>query len=212
MQNPGLEAIACHQLRPPLCGDGSIQLHPFLFLRDPIDRVHSLYYYERMDLRRETSDHIHTVKANELDFREFVEWCLELPGTAAPIANYQTRVCSSPRTGSTQDDWDNTWTDERDLKAALRFLSTLRFVGIVERFAEGIEELAATFKYLFPSIRPMVVHENSTREHRDLPIAVRHYIIQNQLGNALFERLLRHNALDMALYKYASDRFAKKVG
>jgi Domain of unknown function (DUF6473)/Sulfotransferase family len=210
-RNPRLEAISCHQLRPPISGNALIRLHPFLFLRDPIDRVHSLYYYERMGVRRQTSTQIHTIKANELNFRQFVEWCLEKPGSAAPIANYQTRVCSVWRNGSTQEDWDNTWADERNLRQALGFLSTLLFVGVVEKFAECIHELVATYKYLFPELQPMIVQENTTREHSALPLAERHTIIRNALGEALYYRLMRHNALDIALYKYASERLSKKV-
>jgi hypothetical protein len=134
-----------------------------------------------------------------------------MPGSAAPIANYQTRVCSVLRNGSTQEDWDNTWADERNLKQALGFLSTLLFVGVVERFAEGIQELFATYKYLFPALQPLIFHENTTRIHSTLPLAVRHAIIRNELGETLFCRLLRHNALDLALYKYASERFDRRV-
>jgi hypothetical protein len=210
-RNPGLEAISCHQLRPPISGDGSVRLHPFLFLRDPIDRVHSLYYYERMGVRRQTSTQIHTIKANELGFREFVEWCLQSPGTAAPIANYQTRVCSVLRNGSTQEDWDKTWADEGNLRQALGFLSTLLFVGVVEMFAECIHELVSTYRYLFPVLQPLVFQENTTREHSALPLAERHTIIRNELGEPLFCKLLRRNALDLVLYKYASERLGRKI-
>jgi hypothetical protein len=198
-------AIAGHQLRFPLSGDTSIQLHPFLFLRDPIDRAHSIYYYERMDVRRETSNLPLTRKANELDFRQFVQWCLDRPGNGAPITNYQTRVCSILHNGSCAPDW-YVWTNEINLRQALGFLSMLPFVGIVERFSESIDALVADYKYLFPMLRDVKFRENTTREHSSFPLERRHEIIRNELGGDLFRLLVGHNALDMELYRYGWQR------
>ena len=202
---PHLSAVSCHHLRPPLSGDGSVQLHPIVFLRDPIDRVRSIYAYETTPDRRETSSLIHTVKANELGFRGFVEWCLGQPPLGAPVCNYQTRVYSMLHNGSDHGDWA-VWTDERNLCEALGFLSTLPCVGAVDQFEKSADSIVENYRHFFPALRRVSFQNNTMREDASLSMEQKHAIVRDELGDELFRALVRRNALDLELYRYVTKR------
>ncbi len=202
---PDVSAVACHQLRPPLAGDADIQLHPVVFLRDPIDRVRSIFAYETMPERRQTSSLTHTLKANELGFRGFIEWCLSHPGCGSPICNYQTRVCSMFQNGSVERDW-RSWTDERSLRDALGFFSTLPCIGIVEQFEKSVDSIVENYRHLFPTLRNAVFHENRMQYDSALSVEQKHEIVRQELGDPLFHALAKYNALDLELYRYATER------
>lgn len=214
---PGIDAASSHQLRFPLHGTDEIRLHPFLILRHPIDRVRSIYDYERMDGRQQTSQLIHTIQAGILAFPEWIEWCLSDPGLAAPIANLQTRACSFRHNGLDPNDWAVP-PDLTNLEEALRVISELPVVGIAEEFERSAALLTARFGPLFPELNfsnamqaggaQRVPLFDDDRALDQASVDERLAAIRRDLGPASYLRLLQANELDLELYAQARRRLA----
>jgi hypothetical protein len=210
---PDLSAVSSHQLRFPLRGGEGIRLHPVVMLRHPIDRVRSIYDYERMEGRQQSSQLIHTVQAGKLDFPDWVEWCLSEPGMAAPIANFQTRACSFRHNGLDPNDWAVP-PDLTNLEEAMDLMSELPVVGVAEEFECATALLTARFGPLFPQLDFAGDAEGqrdaaSPGDDRALdPNALNQRLaaIRQELGPALYLRLVQANELDLELYAQARRR------
>jgi len=196
--HPTVRSVSSHQLRFPLSQVGRYRFHPIVFLRDPILRVQSIYEYERMDGRRDTSKLLHTVKANELSFADFVRWCLEDPLGAAPIANYQTRVCSLTLNGNRSDDWLKNLHFGNYLEAA-EMLRASASVGVTEQFEVSCRKLESVLTPFFPSLKFENVVENSSRGG-GVPVSRSVEGIRSELGDRLFHELCQANELDLLLH------------
>lgn len=201
---PSLEAVSSHQLRFPLEGAEAIRLHPFLLLRHPLDRARSIYDWERLPQRQQVSNAPHTRQAGESTFREFIAWCLQ--AAKAPIANYQTRLCSLRHNGSKPGDW-RIDPNMINLSEALDFLPSLPVVGIVEEFDATVLALNATFGLVFGTLNFEFTRKNTTRAASfGHDLSDRLQALEQELGPALYRELLRHNELDLELYEWARRR------
>lgn len=210
-------ALSSHQMRFPLSGDAEIRLHPFLLLRHPIDRARSIYDYERMDARQQTSQLAHTVEAARRSFPEWIEWCLSHPALEAPIGNNQTRACSFRHNGSAPGDWDIR-PDIVNLTEALAVMSELPVVGVVEEFDLTAALLTAHFASLFPGLRFASVQTNVSWEAQGVSMVEADFALDRntlndrlasvraELGGPLYRRLVEANELDLELYAHAKRR------
>jgi hypothetical protein len=93
-----LHALSSHWITFPLPEPDHIDIHLVLFFRDPIERIRSVYNFER---RQQPADTPGAKKAKELGFVEYVEWRMQsAPGPA--IRNFHTRYCSGDYFGDVQ--------------------------------------------------------------------------------------------------------------
>jgi Domain of unknown function (DUF6473) len=204
MKRPNLAAVSAHKLRFPLRGNDRIRLHPILLLRHPIDRVRSIYDFERTAARQRTSQLIHTKQAARLDFADWVSWCLNA-GFGGPITNAQTRLCSYRHNGAIQGDW-KFQPDATNLNEALLTLSELPVVGTVEDFETTTKVLTTHFSTLFPGLNFQNVQVNFSPKRRGLPLPDRLEAVRAVLGPELYEQLVRSNEFDLELYEVAKRR------
>jgi hypothetical protein len=210
---PEIGAVSSHQLRFPLRGSDDIRLHPFVMLRHPIDRIRSIYEYERMEGRQQTSQLIHTVQAGKLGFAEWIEWCLSDPGLAAPIANLQTRACSFRHNGLDPNDWA-VLPNMTNLEEALAVISELPVVGVVEELECTTALLTARFGPLYPQLdfaidvggQPDPELPDDNRALDESVLNDRLAAIRHELGPAFYLRLVQANDLDLELYAQARRR------
>ena len=152
----------------------------FTFLREPADRIVSMYhFFKEGDL-----DSDHRVVINE-------EWSLERaldkwaqPGRCSAWSNEQTFLFS----GATDTDRP----PEELLPLALRNLERFDFVGIHERFAEGVEVLGR--------LRGWPLHAPVPRFKTS-----RHRLAVADVDPALVERVLAVNSCDVQLYARACE-------
>lgn len=205
---PDISAVSSHQLRFPLRGSEDIRLHPLVMLRHPIDRVRSLYDYERAAGRQQTSPLLHTVQAGMLGFAEWVEWCLSDPGLAAPISNLQTRACSFRHNGQGPNDW-LVPPDLTNLEEALAVISELPVIGVAEEFPLAAARLTARFGRLFPDLTFASAKLSDGDQVLDrTSVTDRLAAVRRELGDARYLRLLRANELDLELYAQARRQLA----
>ena len=195
---PDLSAVSSHQIRFPFPELSSIKFHPIVFLRDPILRAQSIYDYERMPGRRDTSTAMHTVMANDCSFSDWIAWCLSRIVLSGPIANYQTRMCSQRHNGLNLEDWD-IQVSLQNFREARDQLSRVH-VGTVERLEPSMLRIERALEPYFPKLRFLSHIENASivegvRTERT------HEALQRDLGDSLYERLCSANAYDLLLYQ-----------
>jgi len=192
--NPQLEALSSHNAILPLPQLPNTQVFPILFLRHPIDRIRSVYEFERtqdaktegarMAKRKTFAGYIEWRRARWFDYstRNFQTWRLA-QGVPAPfgLAN------------------QNVW------NRAQNTLETIPLVGVVEEFDLSIRGFEGLLSRDFPNLAFESVRANvtqpagSTLDHRLAQI-------QSELGPDRFNLLIRDNELDLKLHAIARER------
>jgi len=200
---PGLLAISSHQFRQPLLRAGDTRLHPYLMLRHPLDRLHSVWNFERSPARQANSHDQITAWAAALDFRGFLDRCLSFPLTIAVVSNFQTRICGTLIGPGEQEDWARDVTTT-SLANAMALLETMPAVGVVEHFAASVRRLEAAYRVTFPQFQGTVVQVNRSRPKASLEDRLA--AIRAELGPAMWSRILQANDKDLALHRIALGR------
>ncbi len=117
----------------------------FTFLREPVDRALSLYYYWLQQARR--PEYGRKDLARTLDLETFVA-ALSDTTRPSPWSNWQTFIFS----GATDCEQPAT----ELLRAAMRNLERLDFVGVHEQFDEGMQRLGEVHGWPLRSSPPRV--------------------------------------------------------
>lgn len=89
VEGGSVRAVSSHAVHLPLPVIENVELQPALFLRHPIERVYSVYAFER----RQKDDTPGSRQAKKLAFGDYVSWRLD-SSSPAVIRNYQTRYCA----------------------------------------------------------------------------------------------------------------------
>ncbi|MDP5054162.1 MAG: hypothetical protein NWP69_10245 [Congregibacter sp.] len=192
--NPQIRALSSHWLPLPLPQSQQLRLIPLVLLRDPIERILSVYEFER----RQAVDHPGTRKARNADLHSYVRWRLET-ATGPVIRNYQVRMLSGDYPGPDSDD---------QLQHALDLLDQLPAFGVVDRYRESMvmfeQALGSRFAELDLSFWRQNVRDSAdTRSSQE-----RRSDVEKELGD-LLAPVRDANRLDIALYEAACRRFAE---
>jgi hypothetical protein len=134
----------------------------FTFLRDPIDRALSHYYYYRTQPETCAGDG-RIAMARELDLESFVDTLADRP---SPWSNWQTFLFSGA-TDAEQPAADL-------LASALRNLERLDFVGVHDDFDAGLHRLFQMRGWSTDAVAPRVNVTESRLRHDQIPAAVRY--------------------------------------
>lgn len=186
-QRPWVSVVSSHtaQLPPPrLPGTEFI---PVLFLRHPLDRVRSIYDFER----RQQLDAPAPNKAKEVDLAGYVEWRLrraEENGDHS-IANFQVQRLAPSGSGG------------HGLARAIAAANALEFVGLVEAYEDSIGRLQEVLSARFPRVELRSERANAT-PGRAQSMAERLERLEHDLGTETFERLRQANTADLALWTH----------
>jgi hypothetical protein len=201
IKNQSIKTISSHHARLPKPHSPNIAFHPIIFLRHPIDRVGSVYSFERRQPINSPSLGVKIARRN--DFAGYVRWRLS-DGNGAVIKNFQT-VHLSGR----QNDMRVAHATDNDLKDAIVKISQLPFFGIVELFDNSIERMNKYLSQYFENIDVNYSITNRSTERRNT-LLERLDDIEIMLGSDLYQKLLNNNALDMHLYDHALRLFSYK--
>ena len=194
---PGLVAVSSHTLRPPLPVIDGIHWHPIVFLRHPIDRVGSVYEFERS--QPADSPSLGARIARESGLRDYVAWRLQ-PGNGAVLRGFQTVFLSGR-----EQDMRVAEPNDEDLLRAKEFLTGLPVFGVVENFEDSLAALADDLRPAFPGLDTRFDVENRS-QGRAGSLAERVAQVEASLGARIFEQLLHWNRHDIALYDWACSR------
>lgn len=195
--DPEMLAFSSHQLRPPLPVIEGARVIPLLFLRHPLDRMQSVYDFDR---RRGPVTPAGVVAA-EHSLSEYVDVMLDR--NAHHVRNFHVRSLTDLRDPITKR---RIATDEEDFVRAVRFVESLPAVGIVERYEESWLGLAAIVRMAHPTFFVRRAHSNADPDRPD-SLEERLDRMRSRLGDDRFERLHEANRLDLDLYAVATERF-----
>ncbi|WP_011296923.1 sulfotransferase family 2 domain-containing protein [Cupriavidus necator] len=192
LANPTLKVVSSHQARLPLPEHTSLRIHPIVFLRHPIDRVESIYQFERHEPDTHLSPGIQIAK--NTDLKGFVEWGLSENGTAV-FRNFQTIHLAGRET-----DMRYAAATQADFLVASARLRELSFVGIVDRFDASIQQLRQVLKPIYPDLQLTPSLALNTSIGRSNLLSARIARISEALGNTLLNELIKANQFDLELY------------
>jgi len=166
---------------PPPELDG-VKIFPILFVRHPIDRIASVYVFER----NQASDSFGAVLARNTSLAGYIDVRLS-----------HDRQCRNFHTARLAQMFMGQVGDETTL--ALRALEELPFVGLVEAFDQSMLHLAEWLSPHFPGFHAIPVANNVMRD-RTIPLEQKLENLRAEIGRELYERLLEANRGDLALY------------
>jgi hypothetical protein len=199
LANPKLRAISSHQARLPLPEHPDVTFLPIFFLRHPIDRVGSVYSFERQQPADSISPSTKIARTEGL--ASFTEWLVGREGTGVcrnfQVIHLSTDVRDVPEGRATLDDY----------RHAVQNLTKLPFFGLVEAFDESLDRMQRYLEPYFGKLDMCHTPVNVTAGRKPT-IHERIEAIRSELGPSLYRELLEHNALDLLLYEQAQQLFA----
>ncbi|MFL1406148.1 sulfotransferase family 2 domain-containing protein [Marinobacter sp. M1N3S26] len=196
LDNPNLKAISSHHLCNPLPESDEFTCIPVYFLRNPIERVLSVYNFERKQKRGSKGAEM----ASKLSLDDYIRWRMT-PEAPKVIFDYQTAYLGKKGQLKPQD----TVSFEMFQRASHRILSGDALVGVVERFDESFDFINKKLEEYFPDAAFSYKKKNvnsslSTKEKYRKAI--------NELSHSLPD-IISGNTWDLALYKIANEQLDK---
>ncbi len=189
---PSLQAISSHHMTGTMPELEECQFAQVYLLRNPIERVRSVYEFER----QQKSDSLGARTAKGKTFKEYVAWRMQ-PNVPRTIRNYQAIYLAGAHEYLEPEEPGAALFAE-----ALAQLRSAAFVGLVDRYDESMVVLEYRLGPMLPSLDLAYVRQNVTRpgllrkSYRDPGD------ILEQLGD-LTSTVISKNGLDLALYQLA---------
>jgi hypothetical protein len=189
IEHPEIRAVSSHTLlMPPPQVPRSVVL-PVLFVRHPIDRIRSIYEYERQQEQLTGA----ALKARSTSIAEFISWRLELAaqGMDRSFASFQTfRLAGSPKTGP-------------ELEPALDAIEGRVLIGTVEAYERSLERIGTALRPWYPELDLQAFHSNRTAA--PVPMTERIAALRDELGGALYAELEAANQDDVRVWRRAME-------
>jgi hypothetical protein len=199
-KNTQLRVLTSHQLLYPLPDRGGLTIYSLFFLRHPIDRIGSVYRYNKFIAP--SPDAI----AKGLTFKDYVLWLLDGRGKNGVSMNFQVRRLSFR--GNIGEFRGRILSDE-DLGIARKRLETSGFFGIVERFDESLISMKEYLQKDFPGLNYSYTIQNRSSEVASF--GERLNSLREELGSALHDEVVSRNSLDLQLYDYGLKLFDDRM-
>ncbi|RLA44088.1 MAG: hypothetical protein DRQ97_11860, partial [Gammaproteobacteria bacterium] len=150
-ENPHLHAVSSHHMPGDIPEQPGVRFIPIYLLRHPIERIRSVYNFER----RQKSGTAGAKAAKIKNFRDYVDWRMQ-PGVARTIRNYQTRYLAGHHTRSSATDIPS-----RCFTEALATINNdVALVGLVEQYDKSMVVLEESLRVFFPAIDLSYVAQN----------------------------------------------------
>lgn len=189
MGRPDAVVFSSHtaDLPPPVLP--GIRVIPLIFIRHPIDRIASVYSFER----KQEADTFGSVLARNTTLKGYVEVRLRIPNDRQ-CRNFHVERFSKMFPTS----------EGAELERGLRALDALPMVGIVERFDDSMARIAELLQPYFSAFKVSNVAANVSRDI-SISLEKRLTMLREELGES-FDSLIAANENDLQLYESALKR------
>ena len=186
-----IQAISSHTIcfPPPSHRDWSV--FPIVFLRHPLDRIASMYTYER----GQDAQNPGALLAKAHDLAGYITARLANPGERT-FRNYQSWMLAREEFRSRSQAVDQ----ETLLEYAANALDAVPVVGVVDQFDESIRQFNA---WLAPHFRRLHLKPEHLNRSASAGLSMQERIQRTReaIGETLFQRLECENGVDLELYR-----------
>ena len=198
-ENPNILALSTHHLVFPLPQLDNIELKQLMMFRHPIERVSSVYHFERNQI----IDTPGTIHARKLSLGDYITWRMR-SDVGATIRNNHARKMLPPRKLGQER------LEESEMRTLKSHLLNLDMLGLVERFDESLVLFEEFLRRYFPKIDLSYVPQN-IRQAEQSNLEGRLAKLKLEIGEDVFEMLEKNNEADLQLYRWAKLEFQGRV-
>lgn len=191
LAHPEIVAISSHHLKYPKPRARGLVVFDFCVLRDPLDRLWSMYQHFR---RAEPIDDL-SAKAKEMDAQSFFDLLLEEHPHL--VNDVQVNVLAN-RAAYTRPP------DSADLSAALKIAREMSAIAVVNLFDESLMAAEYFLHPAFPTIRLEYVSQNVS------PARGTEERFREEVGDRVYQQLRKMNQLDSELVSWASGEVRRR--
>jgi hypothetical protein len=198
LDNPKLKAISSHHLCNPLPESNQFKCIPIYFVRNPIERIVSVYDFER----KQKTGTIGAKMAAKLSLVDYVKW-RSTSSVAKVIFDYQTAYIGRRRYLRPSE----TANLEMFNNAVKRICDDHTLVGTVDKFEESFEYISEELKKHFPNIKFDYMKKNvNNQKSTDQKLLDALERLRPILAN-----VINGNAYDLALHRVASQKLSRLI-
>ncbi len=191
-----IRALSSHHFRFPLPQLGNAKILSALFLRHPLDRMHSIYRYERQQKSKSPG----SLHAKKYDFPDYVRWRLG-QGQANLLCNFHASILTcNPRQGRRIP----------DAELARKRLREVTILGTVERLEESLAMGELAVSPWFPGLNLATTPQNVTRGRKQ-SLQERIDAAERACGAELFAEVAARNVLDLELHALAEELLQQRI-
>ena len=195
--NPNIKALSSHHIWFNPQSQDNIELIPVCLLRHPIERIKSVYNFEKL----QQADTIGAKIAKSMSFKEYVSWRMN-KDVNPTIRNFQTRYLAGVK---------KKLLTPLDFEEAKQGLNRFNLCGIVDLYDTSMIVFESKFMSLGIDISLTgYLPKNNTQSVTNINIEERVEHIKNELGDALFTVVLQNNKYDIELYRMAKNKLLEK--
>ena len=202
-EQPRLRAVSSHHMPVMQSTLPGVTLFSLYLLRRPLDRIVSVYEFERS----QKADTPGARAASSKTFLDYVRWRMT-SGVAPVIRNYQTLYLAGA----------HRLPPDREIGMAhfLDAIETLRghaLTGIVERYDESMVCFEEALRTSFPDIDLSYIPQNvSAATQRTVKCSTELGIrALREMDDELQSSVLRHNGYDLSLYRMADELLDDRI-
>jgi hypothetical protein len=191
--------FSSHTAKLDIMNVQNMNMMPLLFVRHPIDRIASVYRYEKLRNGNSWEDHL----AGEMSMRQYIQTRLDRAGDAQCRNYHCSRLSEMFRV------FENV--DKSDFELAQQAVDRLPFIGVVERFQESLKMFEKLFHEAgFQNLNFEETRENATSSP-GLDIHTRLKDIEKEIGSDFFNLLLNINGDDILIYEMVIGKLDQKI-
>ncbi len=199
LRNNKVKAFSSHSIYHKPEDFDNVKLHTAYFLRHPIERIRSVYSFEK---KQPAKDSLGATKAKELDFQEYIAWRMQ--DDAPPtIRNLQTIFFAGTGHGANKMD--------KKFELALKTLNDSPLVGVVDRYDESMVIFEEYLKQFFTNIDLSYIRQNITDTNIKASVEEKVEKLLQQFDEPLQELVKKKNAFDLELYEKANTLLDEKI-
>ncbi|NOT13923.1 MAG: sulfotransferase family 2 domain-containing protein [Methylococcaceae bacterium] len=200
IENRHIKALSSHHLPMPLPSLANARVMMIMMLRHPIERVASVYNFEKNQLKSTTPGAIH---ARKLNLREYIQWRMQ-PEVGYTIRNFYTHKLL-PHKGRAKDA-----IGEQEMATVMHSAVAIELLGLVERFDESMVLFEHCLRKFFPRIDLSYKIQNVGQETSGNRLE-RIESIRTEVGEDIFNLLLENNRRDLDLFASVESEIDRRI-
>ena len=191
LAHPKIVAISSHHLKYPKPLAPGLVVFDFCVLRDPLDRLWSMYQHFR---RAEPADDL-SAKAKAMDAQRFFDLLLE--GHPHLVNDVQVNILANGSAYTRPP-------DTADLSEALKVAREVSAIGVVNLLDESLVAAEYFLHPAFPAIRLDYISQNVS------PALGPEGRFREEVGDSIYQQLRKMNQLDAELVSWASGEVRRR--